>query len=87
MNNNIKLEKEHIILEVKKYAAQKKLMSKLTNIYIENDISLQNKSLEELVCIFKKTVETIHIYSEQLGLLGEYVNTVRKIIMDKSKQD
>jgi len=75
----------HIINEVRKYAKQKKILEKLSSIYIhiEDEITLQNKSMDELVDIYNKSVNGLFNYVEQLTILRDYRVLVRNIIIKK----
>ena len=80
----IKLAKQRIINEVQKYAAQKKLLE-LPYIYIASSEMLQNKSLDELVVIYNKSLECLHKYTDQLMMIKDYTVLVRHTICSKYK--
>jgi hypothetical protein len=77
--------KEHIINEVKKYATQKKLLLELSNINTIDEIKLQNKSMDELVYIYNKTLDNMNNFCNQLAILRDYLTLVRNIICEKHK--
>ena len=79
----------HIINEVRKYAKQKNILEKLSSIYIhiEDEITLQNKSMDELVDIYNKSVNGLFNYVEQLNILTDYRVLVRNIIIKKTNDE
>ena len=83
----IEKRKLHIINEVRRYAKQKKILVKLSNINIEDEKILEEKSLDELVVIYNKSVEWLENYKEELEKIYDYVKLVRKIICKKYEYD
>ena len=81
----IKKTQLHIINEVRKYAKQKKILEKLSSTYIhmEDELTLQNKSMDELLVIWHKSVNALHNYGEQARIIGEYVRLLSNIIKKK----
>jgi len=75
--------KKRIINEVRRYAVQKRLLTKLSSIYFEEEEALQNKSTDELVCIYENTIEVLHTYSEQVKNIGNYIKLIRNSIIYK----
>ena len=78
----IEKSKLHIINEVKKYAKQKRILAKLSNAYIEieDEITLQNKSIRELYVIYNTVRDDLHIYIEQMENIRNYMYLVTNII-------
>ena len=81
----IKKTQLHIINEVRKYAKQKKILEKLSSTYIhmEDELTLQNKSTDELAVIYHKSVNALHNYCEQARIIGEYTQLLVNIIKKK----
>jgi len=83
MTSNKEIIEQHIINEVRKYAKQKKLLLELSNIYPMDVLTLENKPIEELVNIYKKTVECLHKLTDHTMIVGNYVRLLQNTIMKK----
>jgi hypothetical protein len=75
----------HIINEVRKYSKQKKILEKLSSIYIyiyiEDEFILQNKSMDDLVIIYNKSINALQNYVEQITNLRDMMNTIKMMMM------
>jgi len=86
-NDIIESFKLHIINEVKKYAARKRLFSKLSKINIYNEEIIQNKTEDELVDIYKKSIDCLHDLSSEINCIGEYIRFIVKTIKARIERD